>query len=210
MAKAVNDASVVCCFMTPEYENSPNCELELEHAQKLRKRIIPCMVSNRKAWKPDPSKWLDFITGSILAIDFSDSSEENIRTKASELIDRIKNQSSAPKQNPNKLIELIKRQYLEKNQIKRIVNEGKSLSIEQSYVNLAMVDTREQQGKEKKLGQKDEENKPEQQEQEDYRREQHNHKILDTFEEIYGTKTSIDVDKIFEKCKELTKKVLVL
>jgi HEAT repeat protein len=225
MAEAINNASVVCCFMVPEYENSRNCKLELQHAQKLGKLIIPCMVSNRKVWKPSPSKWLDLITGSELAIDFSDTSEVNRLTKTRELINRIKkqlsppttelingttNQSSVPTTesipSSTKFFEPIRQKYLQENRMKRLVNEAKSVPIEQNYINLAIVETKEQQENEKKLKRQDEENKSEQ----DQDPKNHNKGILGTFEEIYGAKTSIDVTNIFDKCKDKTKKVLIL
>ncbi|CAF5125411.1 unnamed protein product, partial [Rotaria sp. Silwood1] len=56
MAEGVFDATIVCCFMSPGYEASDNCKLELQHAQRHKKRIIPCMAVNRKVWKPSPRK----------------------------------------------------------------------------------------------------------------------------------------------------------
>ncbi|CAF3444310.1 unnamed protein product [Rotaria socialis] len=213
MAEAVNGASVVCCFMTPEYENSPNCELELQHAQNLRKRIIPCMVSNRKIWKPSPSKWLALITGSIIALDFSNTSEANILAKARELIDRIKNQPSTPATEsppqPVKLFEEIRQKYLRENRIKRMVNEEKTFPIEQSYINLAIVDAKDQQEKEKKLKEQDQKMK-EREQQKDFNLEKQHGEIIGTYEEIYGHKTSIDVKNIFQQCKDQIKKVLIL
>ncbi|CAF0866181.1 unnamed protein product, partial [Didymodactylos carnosus] len=201
MAEAVENASIVCCFMTPEYENSPNCKLELQHAQKRLKRIIPCMVSDRKAWKPSPSKWLDLITGSILHIDFSDTSEANIRTRVNELINRIKSQPPPPATESSKLFEVIRDGYIRNSHIQRIMNEERCFPIEQSYINLAMVEAKEQQEKEKKL---------EQQEKEKHHQPQYSNETIGTFEEIYGTKTSTDVKDIFKKCKDQTKKILVL
>src|SRR4051812_21812011 len=96
MAKAVENASIVCCFITPDYESSRNCKLELEHAQRRGKRIIACMVSNRKVWKPSPDAWLAFITGSLIAMDFSDTSEESIDKKVDNLIALIQKQPSDP------------------------------------------------------------------------------------------------------------------
>jgi predicted NACHT family NTPase len=90
------------------------------------------------------------------------------------------------------------------------MNEEKSLTIEQSYINLAMVETKEQQEKEKKLKQHDQEKMPERENEQDNHLQQHNDKILGTFEEIYGTKTSIDVTNIFKKCEDQTRKVLIL
>ena len=73
------------------------------------------------------------------------------------------------------------------------MNPSKSFPIEQSYINLAIVETKEQQEKEKKL-----------------LNTNHNNEIIGTFEEIYGTKTSIEIKDIFEKCKDQTKNILVL
>ena len=203
MAEAVSNSSTVCCFMTPEYEKSSSCKLELQHAQTCGKRIIPCMAIDRKKWKPSPSSWLGLLTNSIIAIDFSDPSEAIIQLKAKELIDRIKNQSPAPKAVtvpiPMELIEPIKQKYLRNSQIKRIVNEEKSFPIEQSYINLAIVETEEQVEKERKLAQQSHEKKA-----------HHNDGALGTFEEIYGAKASIDVVDIFKKCEDSTRRMLVL
>ena len=67
-----------------------------------------------------------------------------------------------------------------------------SYPIEQSYINLSIVETKEQREKEKKLGDA-----------------QNATAIMGSFEEIYGTKSSIDVKDIFKKCKNAEKQVLV-
>ena len=197
MASAVNDASAVCCFMTPEYENSAFCKLELEHAHKYGKRIIPCMLSDVNVWKPSASKWLGLITASILDINFSDTSDASIVTKVNELIHRINNQPSSTVMQAsasfNKIFERIRKAYLQNNCIQRILNEERSFPIEQSYVSLAIVAIKEQQEKEKKLSDK-----------------QHEEIIIDSFEDIYGTKTSIDMKDLFNNLQNQTRKVLVL
>ena len=195
MAEAVHNASIVCCFMTQEYEDSPNCKLELECAQNQRKRIIPCMVSGRKVWKPSPGKWLHLITSAIIAIDFSDTSEASIRAKTNALISLIRGQPAAPDKPPTDPFEPIRSKYLKENQIKRIINEERSFPIEESYINLAIVENKEQKEKEQKLAE-DTQGKKE--------------AILGTFEEIYGIKTTIDAAHMFEKCKESIRKVLIL
>ncbi|CAF2143438.1 unnamed protein product [Rotaria magnacalcarata] len=197
MAEGVQNAEVVCCFMTPEYQKSPNCGLELKSAQRHGKRIIPCMVTDKKVWKP--TGWLDLITGHIISIDFHDTSDENFSLQMKELIRRIKEQSPAPispvsqiVSKPSYLFELIRHEYERNSRIERIMNPSKSFPIERSYINLAIVETKEQQEKEKKLG--------------DTKRSD---KIISTFEEIYGTKSVIQVKDIFEKCKDETSKLLV-
>ncbi|CAF3582763.1 unnamed protein product, partial [Rotaria socialis] len=213
MGEAVENASAICCFMTPEYENSTNCQLELKRGQDLGKRIIACMVGDKNDRKWKPSGWLGLIIAGLTYINFRDDSDSNIRLRAGELIDRIKNQpsTSATKSLPQpvKLFEEIRQKYIRENRIKRMVNEEKSFPIEQSYINLAIVDAKDQQEKEKKLKEQDQKIK-EREKQKDFNLEKQHGEIIGTYEEIYGHKTSIDVKNIFQQCKDQIKKVLIL
>ena len=192
MAEGIENAAVVCCFMTPDYQKSENCKLELQYAKKRGKRIIPFMLGD-KSWKP--SSWLGLITGGEQYINLREQSVENIHVKARELIDRIKDQSSTaqPVDEPSYLFELIRFEYKRNNRIERIMNPATSVPIEQSYINLGIVEIKEQQKQEKKLLDA-----------------QYNDAIIGTFEQIYGTKTVVDVKDIFNKCKDQTKNILVL
>ena len=91
------------------------------------------------------------------------------------------------------LFERIKQEYQQQSRIERIMNPSKSFPIEQSYINLAIVETKEQQEKEKKL-----------------LNTKLNDEIIGTYEEIYGMKTKIEIKEIFDTCKDQTKKVLIL
>jgi hypothetical protein len=93
MAQAVEDAKVVCCFMTPEYQKSDACKKELTYADNLKKRIIPCVLVDKKKWWP--TGWLGFIITGKQYINFCDISDANIRTKVSDLIARIKSEPTA-------------------------------------------------------------------------------------------------------------------
>ncbi|CAF1229678.1 unnamed protein product [Adineta steineri] len=93
---------------------------------------------------------------------------------------------------PNHLFQSIKQEYYRNGYIERLMNPAKSYPIEDSYINLAIVETKQQQQKEKQL-----------------RDAPNNDAIMGSFEEIYGTKTTIDVKNIFEACKNQEKKVLV-
>jgi hypothetical protein len=172
MAEGVENAAIVCCFMSPEYQESKNCKLELQYAQTQGKRIIPCIVTGQKGWKP--SNWLGLIIAGLLYIKFKDDSEENIRLKAKELIDQIKEQPSVPvvsTAEPTYLMELIKYEYMRNARIERLMNPKISFTIEQSYINLAIVETKEQHKKEKQL-----------------HNTQHSNTIMSSLEEIYGSK----------------------
>ena len=197
MAVAVQNSIVVCCFMTPEYQESRNCRLELEYAHTLKKRIIPCMLSDKNGKKWTPSDWLGLITTGANFINMRDQSESNIQSKAEELINRIRNhpsvQPTVSGSQTDSSFDLIRHEYLQNSFIHRIINEEKCFPIEQSYINLAIVQSEEQKDKEKKLS-----------------KAEHKDAIISTFEEIYGTKTVIDVKDMFEKCKDGSKKVLVL
>ena len=197
LAEGVENAAVVCCFITSDYQKSEDCKLELRYAQKRHKRIIPCVLEDVKTWKP--CSWLELITIGLKNIDFDDISESIVCSKARELIDRIKEQLSVSQHQlskivdqPRYLFELIRHEYQRHSRIERIMNPSKSFPIEQSYVNLAIVETKEQQLKEKKLlGAK------------------HNSDTIGTYEEIYDTKTNIEIKDMFQGCNDHTKKVLV-
>ncbi|CAF4401754.1 unnamed protein product, partial [Adineta steineri] len=92
----------------------------------------------------------------------------------------------------NHLFQWIKQEYYRNGYIERLMNPAKFYSIEESYINLASVETKKQQQKEKQL-----------------RNASNSDAIMGSFEEIYGSKTTIDVKNIFETCKSQEKKVLV-
>jgi predicted NACHT family NTPase len=197
LADGAENAAVVCCFLTPDYEECINCKFELQYAQKRRKKIIPCLVSDTTIWKP--SDWLQLVIAGLTCIEFDDITDSDIDYKTMELMYYIQEQSSVPKHlssttvdKPSYLFELIRYEYQRNSRIERIMNPAKSFPIEQSYVNLAIVKAKEQYEKEKQL-----------------RNVQHNEAVMDTFEEIYGMKTAIDIKDIFETCKNQEKQVLV-
>ena len=41
MAYGVDNAAVICCFMSPKYEESKNCKKELNYADSVDVEIIP-------------------------------------------------------------------------------------------------------------------------------------------------------------------------
>jgi hypothetical protein len=197
LADGVEKAAIVCCFLTSDYEKSQICQLELQYAHKLRKPIIPCILSDEQLWKN--SSWLKPIIENLECIDIHDTSESNIQLKAIELIHRIKQPPSVskyaesqPMDRPTYLFELIKYNYISNSRIERFINPSISYPIEQAYINLAIVETKYQQDKEKKL-----------------RDTQNIDAVMHTFEEIYGSKIPIDVKDIFKTCKDQTRQVLV-
>ncbi|CAF0950106.1 unnamed protein product [Adineta steineri] len=93
---------------------------------------------------------------------------------------------------PNHLFQSIKQEYYRNGYIERLMNPAKFYPIEDSYINLAIIETKQQQQKEKQL-----------------RDALNSDAIMGSFEEIYGTKTTIDVKNIFEACRNQEKQVLV-
>ena len=86
MADGVENAAVVCCFMTPKYQNSRNCEKELLYAERRRVSIIPCRLS--RDW--EPSTWLGLLIAGLVWIDFREITEANIDLKIDRLIEQIR------------------------------------------------------------------------------------------------------------------------
>ncbi|CAF1118841.1 unnamed protein product [Adineta steineri] len=107
-------------------------------------------------------------------------------------LDEVTPQSNESQFEPNHLFQSIKQEYYRNGYIERLMNPAKFYPIEDSYINLAIIETKKQQQKEKQL-----------------RDAPNNDAIMGSFEEIYGSKTTIDVKNIFEACKNQEKQVLV-
>ena len=193
LADGVENAIVICCFVTSDYEKSENCKLEVEYAQKRSKPLIPCNLGNASTWIP--TAWLKSITTGNIWVDFHDVSKSNIDMKIRELVGRIHELCSSTSQSVDDatyLFELMKHQYRRNSQIQRFKNPAKSFPIEDSYINLAIVEAKQQREKEKKLS-----------------NAKNSDKMMDTFEEIYRTKSPINVKDLFEYCKNQLRQVLV-
>ncbi|CAF1214073.1 unnamed protein product [Rotaria magnacalcarata] len=94
---------------------------------------------------------------------------------------------------PNRFFQFIKHEYKHNSCLERFINPDQALSIGQGYINLALVENKEIQVEECIL-----------------QNIQQTSSVMNTFEQIYNTKTPIDVKFIFEKCKNKSKKLLVL
>ncbi|CAF1476117.1 unnamed protein product, partial [Didymodactylos carnosus] len=81
MAEGVENAAAICCFMSPKYEKSENCQQELQFAKTKRVPIIPCKL--QRNW--EPSGWL----AGLLWMDFRDINNSNFEKKAKKLMDQI-------------------------------------------------------------------------------------------------------------------------
>ncbi|CAF0795000.1 unnamed protein product [Adineta ricciae] len=92
----------------------------------------------------------------------------------------------------NELYEQVKDEYRENSRIESLMNPAKSFPITESYINLSIVTSREQWEKEIQL-----------------HTEQNSETIYNTFEEIYGTKTTININDIFKTCHRQKQQVLV-
>ncbi|CAF3949112.1 unnamed protein product, partial [Adineta steineri] len=106
-------------------------------------------------------------------------------------LDEVTLQSESQSES-NHLFEWIKQEYRQNGYIERLMNPAKFYPIAESYINLAIVETKTQQQKEKQL-----------------REASTSDAIMGSFEDIYGTKTTIDPKNIFETCKNQENKVLV-
>ena len=197
LAEGVENAAIVCCFISPDYEQSENCQLELQYAQKQGRRVLLFMLCGTQSWKP--TRWLESMITNLECLDFYEESESDIDYSVRGLI-YCMNRKRPPIRRPrlpsaeqsNYLYELVKHDFRRKSRIERFINPSQSFSIEQSYINLALVETKEHFVKEKQLSGTG-----------------NNNSVMGKFEEIYGTKSRIDIKYIFKTCKNNEKKVLV-
>ncbi|XP_054865917.1 uncharacterized protein LOC118469156 [Amphiprion ocellaris] len=72
MAAGVEEAAVICPFMTPAYQASRSCKKELSYADTREVVIVPVMLTNN--W--EASEWLGLITAGLLWVDFRNAEED--------------------------------------------------------------------------------------------------------------------------------------
>ncbi|XP_019130430.1 uncharacterized protein LOC109142154 [Larimichthys crocea] len=72
MAAGVEDAVVICPFMTPAYQASRNCKKELNYADTREVIMVPVMLANN--W--EASEWLGLITAGLLWVDFRNAGND--------------------------------------------------------------------------------------------------------------------------------------
>ena len=85
MAEAVSNASVVVCFMSQKYQESPNCMLEAKFAKQSGIEVVPVLMEG-DGWKA--SGWLGLVTAGSLWVPLHEeaSFEENVRMLHGQLL----------------------------------------------------------------------------------------------------------------------------
>ncbi|XP_029950923.1 uncharacterized protein LOC115390988 isoform X2 [Salarias fasciatus] len=71
MAAGVEEAAVICPFMTPAYQASRSCKKELSYADTREVVVVPLMVTDN--W--EASEWLGLVTAGLLWVDFRNAEE---------------------------------------------------------------------------------------------------------------------------------------
>ncbi|XP_036372463.1 uncharacterized protein LOC118769463 [Megalops cyprinoides] len=87
MAAGVEEAAVICPFMTPAYQASRSCKKELNYADMRGVNIVPVMLA--KNW--EASEWLGLITAGLLWMDFrnAEKSDDHFEKCVKSLEDEI-------------------------------------------------------------------------------------------------------------------------
>lgn len=151
------------------------------------------MLIESQLWKPSINGWLASIIDSLISIDFSELTNENLLTKVKFLIEQILKRSSINNSKKIDLFQSIRFEYLRNNRIQRLIYEEKYFSIEQVHTNLVLLETKQRQAAANK-----------------FQPTVHKDFIIDSYEHVYGIKSFIDTKDIFDKCKEKNKKVLLI
>ncbi|KAG7264449.1 hypothetical protein CRUP_022311 [Coryphaenoides rupestris] len=75
MAAGVEEAAVICPFMTPAYQASRSCKRELSYADSRQVVTVPVMLAHN--W--EASEWLGLVTAGLLWVDFrnAETSDEH-------------------------------------------------------------------------------------------------------------------------------------
>ncbi|XP_040002552.1 uncharacterized protein LOC120800486 [Xiphias gladius] len=75
MAAGVEEAAVICPFMTPAYQASRSCKKELNYADTREVIIVPVMLATN--W--EATEWLGLITAGLLWVDFRNAETDEER-----------------------------------------------------------------------------------------------------------------------------------
>ncbi|CAL8331135.1 unnamed protein product [Lota lota] len=73
MAAGVEEAAVICPFMTPAYQASRSCKRELSYADSREVVTVPVMLAQN--W--EASEWLGLVTAGLLWVDFRNAETNN-------------------------------------------------------------------------------------------------------------------------------------
>ncbi|EDO39316.1 predicted protein [Nematostella vectensis] len=91
MAKGVDGAAILCCFMSTKYSESKNCKKELSYADGKTgcEEVIIVPVMCEKGFKA--KGWLGIITAGLLWIDFRDEAnfENSVKSLAQEIMHAV-------------------------------------------------------------------------------------------------------------------------
>lgn len=149
MVEGVDKATVFCCFLTPEYEQSVECQIEFKYAKQKSMKIIPCILKDPNLWKY--SEWLASSIDQLDVIPFNIFEqtpdvddvilwlkfymEKEIYLNTYVLSNRV--------HQPCYLFEIIKYEYQQNDCIKFLLNITEPLSsIEKNYINLTIVNAK--------------------------------------------------------------------
>ena len=198
MSVGIENAEVVCCFITPEYQASLECRFELQYAKKRSKKIITCILTDPNTWIP--TDWLHTVIHDVSCVTFYEITDTPDSNYIVQWLIYYMKKAAHPKSNsasmtddkPSYIFELIKYEYQRNSRIEHFMNPAKSFPIEESYINLSIVKIKDQQNIEEKLKDKT-----------------HEMTVLGTYEEIYSAKHPIKVKDMLDECKHPEKRVLL-
>jgi len=198
LSVGIENAEVVCCFITPEYQASLECRFELQYAKKRSKKIITCILTDPNTWIP--TDWLHTVIHDVSCVTFYEITDTPDSNYIVQWLIYYMKKAAHPKSNsasmtddkPSYIFELIKYEYQRNSRIEHFMNPAKSFPIEESYINLSIVKIKDQQNIEEKLKDKT-----------------HEMTVLGTYEEIYSAKHPIKVKDMLDECKHPEKRVLL-
>ena len=100
MSEGVEKASVVVAFCSKQYQNSDNCQIELNYAKDLKIPILPVIcdrgytqqqtgtgIKDSTEW---PSSWLGALIAGKIYVDFRDDTPERFEKAMAELLYKLK------------------------------------------------------------------------------------------------------------------------
>ena len=99
----VENAEVVCCFITPEYQASLECQFELQYAKKRCKKIIACILTDPNTWIP--TDWLHKVIHDVSCVSFDDVSDTPDSNSIMQWLMHYMKKATHPKSNSTLIID---------------------------------------------------------------------------------------------------------
>lgn len=152
MTEGVNQATLVCCFLSRKYQETDRCKIELEYAYKKRKNIIVCKWNGSD--QSIVSNWIQKIINDSKNFDFMDLAQTPLERRITyfqvEILSVEFEEVSINSYHDFKC-EAIRYHYTKNFKVKRSTNPLRDYTMNEGYIPLTLATVKQQEEKQTAL-----------------------------------------------------------